>query len=134
MPWPRFTARNRNERGAAVVDFVLVMVILVPLFLGILQLGLVLHVRNTMVAAATEGSRYGATIDRGPEQAIARTRQQLSTALAARYAEQVSAATTVVDGVPMLVVTVDASVPPLGLWGPGISLRAQGHAVREQTP
>lgn len=134
MPWLRCAARKRSERGAAVVDFVLVMVILVPLFLGILQLGLVLHVRNTLVAAATEGSRYGATIDRGPEQAIARTRQQLATVLASRYAEHVSAATTVVDGVPMLVVTVDASVPPLGLWGPGVPLHAQGHAVQEQTP
>ena len=38
---------DRREAGAAVVDFVLVMVVLVPLFLGILQVALVLHVRNT---------------------------------------------------------------------------------------
>ena len=30
------------QRGSAVVDFVLVLVVLVPLFLGILQVGLVL--------------------------------------------------------------------------------------------
>ena len=37
----------RRERGAAVVDFVLVLVVLVPLVLGILQVALVLQVRNT---------------------------------------------------------------------------------------
>ncbi len=36
-------ARRRGQRGAAVVDFVLVMVVLVPLFLGILRDGLVLE-------------------------------------------------------------------------------------------
>ena len=48
---------GRGERGAAVVDFVLVLVVLVPLFLGLLQVGLVLHVRNTLTAAASEGAR-----------------------------------------------------------------------------
>ena len=35
-----------SERGAAVVDFVLVLLVLLPLVLGILQLALVLHVRT----------------------------------------------------------------------------------------
>ena len=45
------------DRGSAVVDFVLVMVVLVPLVLGIAQVGLVLHVRNTLTAAASDGAR-----------------------------------------------------------------------------
>lgn len=110
------------------------MMILVPLVLGLIQLGLVLHVRNTLAAAATEGSRYGATIDRGPEQAVARTRQQIAGAIAGRYAQQVSATSKVIDGVPVVVVNVSASVPPLGLWGPGVTLHATGHAVQEQVP
>ncbi len=44
----------------------LVLLVLVPLFLGILQVALVLHVRNTLASAASEGARYGATADRGP--------------------------------------------------------------------
>lgn len=47
----------------AVVDFVLVTVILVPLVLGIMQVALVLHVRNTLTSAASEGARYAATVD-----------------------------------------------------------------------
>jgi hypothetical protein len=59
--------RPRGERGSAVVDFVLVLVVLVPLFLGIVQVALVLHVRNTLTAAASEGARYGATVNRPPD-------------------------------------------------------------------
>ena len=67
-----------TERGAAVVDFVLVLVVLVPVFLGILQVALVLFVRNTLAAAASEGARYAATLDRDPADGAARTRSQIS--------------------------------------------------------
>ena len=65
-------SRTRDERAAAVVDFVLALVVLVPLFLGILQVALVLHVRNTLTAAASEGARYAATADRPLEAGAAR--------------------------------------------------------------
>ena len=52
LPCPR-----TGERGAAVVDFVLVLLVLLPLVIGILQLALVLHVRNTLASAAAEGAR-----------------------------------------------------------------------------
>ena len=55
------TPRARTgERGAAVVDFVLVLLVLLPLVIGILQLALVLHVRNTLASAAAEGARHAA--------------------------------------------------------------------------
>ena len=70
--------RHRGgQRGAAVVDVVLVLVVLVPLVLGILQLALVMFVRNTLAAAASEGARLAATSDRGPADGVALTRQQL---------------------------------------------------------
>jgi len=59
-----------RERGAAVVDFVLVLVVLVPLVLGILQVALVMQVRNTLAAVASEGARVAATADRGPAEAM----------------------------------------------------------------
>ena len=46
--------RRQRQRGAAVVDFVLVLVLIVPLFLGVLQVALVLFVRNTVTAAASD--------------------------------------------------------------------------------
>lgn len=122
----------RRERGSAVVDFVLVLVVLLPLFLGILQLALVLHVRNTLVAAASEGARYGATADRGPGDAAAKTREQIRSAVSGRYAQQVSAGPASVGGQPGIEVRVEADVPALGLGGPGIHLSVTGHAVEEQ--
>lgn len=125
---------RRGDCGSAVVDFVLVVVVLVPLFLGILQVALVLHVRNTLVAAASEGARYAATIDRLPQAGAARTRQQISGAIAGRYASNVTAASMQVSGVPGVRVDVVADVPALGLWGPAVRLSVSGHAVEEVAP
>ncbi|MEP6814942.1 MAG: TadE family protein [Marmoricola sp.] len=125
---------QRDERGSAVVDFVLVSLVLVPLVLGIMQVALVMFVRNTLASAASEGARFGATIDRGPGDGAARTRQQIRGAVADRFARGVTARSTKVGGVPGVVVHVHAVVPALGLWGPGISLDIDGHAVKEQAP
>jgi Flp pilus assembly protein TadG len=124
----------RCERGAAVVDFVLVVVVLVPLLLGIVQLGLVLHVRNTLAAAASAGARYAATVDRDPADGAARTRQLIAGILADRFAGSVLAAQTEVGGASGVVVQVEADVPPLGLWGPAVHLAVEGHAVEETAP
>ncbi len=64
-----------SDRGSAVVDFVLVSMMVVPLFLGILQVGLFLYVRNTMTAAASEGAHYAAVLNREPADGEARTRE-----------------------------------------------------------
>lgn len=113
------------------VDFVLVLVVLVPLVLGILQVALVLHVRNTLSAAATEGARHAATANREPGDGVAYTRRQIDGILAGRYARNVSARPTLLDGAEVVEVTVRAEVPPLGLWGPSVSLVATGHAIEE---
>lgn len=123
--------RGRDERGSAVVDFVLVMVVLIPLVLGILQVALVLHVRNTLTSAASEGARYAATLDRGPGDGVERTRTEIDAVLAGRFAQDITAVSEPVNGSPGIRVTVRAEVPPLGLWGPGITLVTHGHAVEE---
>jgi Flp pilus assembly protein TadG len=125
---------RRSERGAAVVDFVLVLVVLIPLLLGIFQVALVLHVRNTLTAAASEGARYAATLDRPVDAGAARTREQISGALAGRFARRVAARSATVAGAPGVEVDVSADVPPLGIWGPGVRLHVAGHAVEEVAP
>ena len=122
---------TRAERGAAVVDFVLVLVVLVPVFLGILQLALVLHVRNTVTAAASEGARYAATVDRRPGDGAARTRAQIRGALAAKFAEDVTAPPRP-STAPGVEVVVHAVVPALGLGGPAVELTVTGHAIEEE--
>ncbi len=116
------------------MDFVLVLVVLIPLFLGIVQVALVLHVRNTLVAAASEGARHAATVDRPTGAGADKARRQIAGALAARFARDVSAHPATVQGAPGVEVQVTAEVPPLGLWGPGVRLHVAGHAVEETAP
>lgn len=123
---------QRRERGAAVVDFVLVLVVLVPLFLGVLQVALVLFVRNTAANAAADGARYAATADRDGGDGILRTRSLLQGVLASRYAEQVRYRQVLVDGAPAAEITIHLSVPALGLGGPAIEFDVAAHAVEEQ--
>jgi len=123
--------RARSQRGSAVVDFVLVLVVLVPLFLGILQVGLVLFVRNTLAAAASEGARYAATQDRELADGQARTRDQIDDAVSGRFAQDIDVRRVVVDGAPGVEVVVHAVVPALGIGGPAVELDVSGHAVEE---
>jgi Flp pilus assembly protein TadG len=125
---------RRTDRGAAVVDFVLVLVVLVPLFLGILQVGLVLHVRNTLTSAASEGARYAARVDRGLEDGRARAREQVAGALTGDLRPDVTARDTTIQGQPGVEVRVAADVPALGVWGPAVHLDVTGHAVEETLP
>ncbi|MXG88455.1 TadE/TadG family type IV pilus assembly protein [Nocardioides flavescens] len=122
---------RRDQRGAAVVDVVLVMVVLVPLVLGILHLGLVMFVRNTLTSAASEGARVAATADRGPADGVAWTRQQIDGAVSGRFAQDVTARPATVGGMPGVEIVVRARVPALGLGGPAVELTAVGHAVEE---
>ena len=123
-----------RERGAAVVEFVLVMVLLVPLVLGIAQVALVLHVRNTLAAAASEGARASAPLGASPADGAARTRSMIRQALDDRYATDVSAAWTTVADLPGAEVEVRTRVPALGLFGPSVPLTVRGHAIREVEP
>jgi Flp pilus assembly protein TadG len=114
------------------VEFVLVSVLLAVLFLGILQVGLALHVRNTLVACAAEGARYGANADRAPEEGAELTRVLVRRAISDRFAQHVRADVVDLDGAAAVEVTVEAAVPVIGLLGPPRSLRVAGHALEEQ--
>ena len=110
----------------------LVLVVLVPLVLGILQVALVLFVRNTLASAAAEGARLAATSDRGPADGAALTREQIDGVVSGRFARDVVVRQVMVDGSPGIEVVVRASVPALGIGGPAVELEVSGHAVEEQ--
>ena len=74
--------RDGTTGARPIVEFTLVGILLTLLFLALLQLGLALHVRNTLVASAAEGARYGANADRDPAQGAALTRQLIRDSLA----------------------------------------------------
>lgn len=123
-----------RERGAAVVEYVLVMTLLVPLVLGIIQVGLVLHVRNTAAAAASEGARAAAPLDASLADGVERTRGMIRDSLNDRYAADVRGSFAQTDGLGVVEVVVHGQVPALGLFGPSVSFTVRGHAVREALP
>ncbi len=122
-------AESEAQTGSAVVDFVLVGALLTVLFLAIIQLTLVLHVRNTVVDAAASGARYGTLGDRNAADAKDRTEQLITGALNADYARSVTVTEEVYLGVRTLKVTVRSPLPVLGLIGPGSTLEVSGHAA-----
>lgn len=124
-PW------RHDDRGSAVVEFTLVGILLTLLFLALIQLGLALHVRNTLAASAAEGARYAANADRGPAEGAAVTRDLIRTSLADSFAESVTSGVEIVDGLTTVYVQVDARLPLIGLLGPPRSLQVRGHALEE---
>jgi Flp pilus assembly protein TadG len=123
---------RRGDRGAAPVDFVLVGgLLLTPLFLGVVQLGLDLHVRNTLVACASEGARYAANADRTLVDGETRARQCITSSLRSSYADDVRAQIVSDAGAPIVEVTVHAPLPLVAFTGPSRALVVRGHALRE---
>ncbi|MFG1624800.1 TadE family protein [Kribbella sp. NPDC049227] len=131
VPARPYPSRPRDERGSAVVDFVLVSMLVVPLFLGILQVGLYLYVRNTLTAAASEGAAYAAVLNRQPAEGEGRTRDLIDGVVKDQLIDAVRSEETDIDGRPGVQVVVQAHMPPLGLWGPGVAFSVEGHAVKE---
>jgi len=99
--------------------------------LGVLQLGLALHVRNSLIAAAGEGARFAALADIGLDEGATRTRELVAASLGADYEVDVVAAASAVAGIPAVAVTVSAPLPVAGLLGPAGMLEVVGRAPVE---
>lgn len=99
--------------------------------LGVLQVGLALHVRNALISAAGEGARFAALADSSLGAGLDRTRDLVAASLGAGYTIDVAAAQTVVLGVPAVVVTISAPIPVVGLLGPAGTLEVVGRAPLE---
>lgn len=59
-PTPAGTPRARDERGAAAVEFALVLPVLLALLLGIISFGYMLSFRQSVSLSAAEGARAAA--------------------------------------------------------------------------
>lgn len=101
------------------------------LFVAVFQVGLALHVRNTLISCASEGARLGARADADPEAGAARTRELISSSLSERFSRNVSARLVDADGVQAVAVEVVAPLPVVGPLGPDGRLRVVGRAFLE---
>ena len=126
-----------DDHGAAVVEFTLVSVLLVFLFLLVMQVGLVLHARNVLISAAQDGARFAANADRTAEDGAARTTESISETLGAELAARMVVTplpASAEDGLPVVGIQVRGPLPfvfaPVG----PLSITVEGHALEEGVP
>ncbi len=126
-----------DERGSAVVDFVLVSLLIVALLLAVLQVAVYAHVRNVVTASAQEGARFAANADVDSGLGAARTLEVVARATNQRTAEGLACSSgEEVDpsGLTLVVVRCSGSVPSLlSTLGNLLPLEVTGRAVKEAT-
>jgi hypothetical protein len=127
----RLPAHLADDRGSAVAEFVMVGALLTVLTLSVLQLGLALHIRNTVQDAAAEGARFGALADNVPADGVERTRQLIELAIGDDYAQNVTVHGGSWMGHPAVTITVRTRLPLVGLVGIDGVLEVSGHAAVE---
>ncbi len=106
--------------------------LLTLLLLVVLQVGVALYVRNTLIWCAGEGARVGARSGGTPAGAAERTRTLIRESLTDRFADAVDATYQQAGGVTVVEVRVQAPVPVVGMWGPGRAMRVSGRAYAEE--
>lgn len=122
------------DDGAAVVDFVLVVTLLLTLFLIVFQVGVVLHVRNVLVASAAEGARYGAAADRSPDEGAARANAAVADALGSRISSSITCTAVPggdVGGAPVVDIRCTGPLPVVFIPAGPLSITVHGHALEE---
>lgn len=108
----------------------MVMALLAVIFAAVLQFGIIIHVRNTLIDAASAGARYGALGDRTPADGAARTRELLGGSIPGGAAAEVSAEVVGGEGIDLVRVTVRSDMPMIGFLTGPVGLEADGHAYR----
>lgn len=112
-------------------DFVLVSGLVSLLFLAVVQVGLALYVRNTLIECASDGARFGARADNQISDGRQRAVDLVRLSLADRYAADVTTSTTMVDGVKVVDVRIVSPLPVVGMFGPSGDLTVHGRAFAE---
>ena len=100
--------------------------------IGILQLALVLHVRNTLASAAAEGARHAAVVGSSPAAGEAKVQELITGAISDQFVRTVIVRPDTIDGALGFEAVVEADISVLGLGGPGVHVRVVGHAIAEQ--
>jgi Flp pilus assembly protein TadG len=121
-----------DDAGAAVVDFVLVGTLLLFLFLGIVQVALILHMRNVVTANAAEAARYAANLNVDPTAGGAKAHDLTAQELTRTVADAMACSSRLTGH--LVTVECEGQLPltflPLG----SVHLRTVAHAVKEEAP
>lgn len=120
-----------GDHGSAVAGFLLVSLLVTVMFLGLVQVAVIVHVRSVLIDCAAEGARRASRADRNLADGEDRTRELITGSLSAAYSHDVTASYTADGDLDLVQVEVSAPIPVVGLWGPGGGITVTGHALRE---
>lgn len=119
-------ARGRSERGAAAVEFALILPVLILLLLGLMEYGRVYSVQISLSNAAREGARTMA-IQNDAGKARTAARAAAPSIHPALTSANVSVNPAVCDAGSTVTVTVHYTVPLItGFFGPNLPLTGTG--------
>lgn len=124
-------SRGLGDEGSSPVEFVLVGSLLTLLTLAVLQLALAVYVRNVVHDAAVEGAYHAALADTDLDAGVDRTREVITRAIGATYAEDTAIGVTDVGEAERVDVRVRTSLPVVGLIGVAGVLKVTAHAPSE---
>ncbi|AMT94564.1 TadE family protein [Brevibacterium linens] len=124
-------AGERSDSGSAVAEFALIASLLALILAGALQIGLVIHVRNTVIDSAIAGARQASLADQTPRDGQKLTRDLIRVSVGERYAQKVTVSTSQRGAVEIVEVRVTTPLPVLGLWGPAEVWDLRGRSIVE---
>ena len=101
--------------------------------LGVIQVGLILHIRNTLAADAAEGARHAANLNVPPADGGPYAQQLIAQSIPGRSdATCTGTAVTGPGGTPLVRVDCEVVVPLVLIpFGDGVTISVSGHAVKE---
>lgn len=115
-----------KDSGAIVAESALIIALVTLLCGTILQLGIIIHTRNTMIDAASAGARYAALADRSLVDGQDRTQNLLTNSLPNSQRAAVNIAIS--PNGEIITVTVEHRLPVLGFLTGPIQLTATAQA------
>jgi Flp pilus assembly pilin Flp len=128
-----------DDRGAAVVEFVMIAVLLMFLVFAVLQVAVFFYVRSIVTASATRGARYaanaGVDYGQGGTHASALVYAGLSPRVARSVPCSGSAARDAVTGLPLAVVHCKGHLKSIFLpIGSFVTIEVTSRALKEGVP
>lgn len=128
--WRQARTLLADDTGASPVEFVLVGSLLTVLTLGILQIGVIMYVRNIAHDAAVSGAHRAALADATFQDGETRAREVLG-GVGGNLKADISVKQTSDLGYPSVEVTVQTTLPVIGFFGIESALEVSAHAPIE---
>ena len=123
--------KARADSGSAIAEFALIGSLLALVLAGTLQVGLVIHVRNTVIDSAIAGARQASLADQSMADGERLASELITVSVGERYAQSITVTTAQRGQVDVVEVRVRTPLPVLGLWGPAEVWGLSGRSIVE---